>query len=217
MRTPVNVMDMARAEREDIAALLATLTPPQWEAPSLCAGWRVRDVVAHMVSYDHLDARGLAARFVKGRIVHANEVGVDEFRALHVDELLEFFRRHRQPRGLTAGFGGMIALVDGLIHHQDIRRPLGLPRVVPPDRLHYVLTRTPGNPRLGAGRRIRGLRLSATDLDWSHGRGAEVHGPAEALLLAMAGRRGITGELTGPGVPLLAARIGDRPAQPPPG
>lgn len=205
----MNVMTMARAERDDIAALLASLTPDQWEVPTLCAGWRVRDVVAHMVSYDHLDARGLAGRFVKGRFVYANEVGVAEFRAYSTGELLEFFVRHRQPRGLTAGFGGMIALVDGLIHHQDIRRPLGLPRTVPEDRLRYVLARTPGNPRLGARRRIRGLRLSATDLEWCHGRGAEISGPAESLLMAMAGRHGITGELAGPGVPILAARLGD--------
>ncbi len=205
----MNVMAMARAERDDIAALPATLTPQQWEVPTLCVSWRVRDVVAHMVSYDHLDARGLAGRFVKGRIVHANQVGVDEFRAYNIGELLEFFDRHRQPRGLTAGFGGMIALVDGLIHHQDIRRSLGVPRTVPEDRLRYVPARTPGNPRLGAHRRIRGLRLSATDLEWCHGRGAEISGPAESLLMAMSGRRGITRELTGPGVPILAARIGD--------
>lgn len=205
----MDVMDMACAERGDIAELLETLTPSQWDAPTLCAGWRVRDVAAHIVSYDHLDPGGLARRFLKGRIVHANEVGVDEFRAYSIEELLDFFRRHRRPRGLTAGFGGMIALVDGLIHHQDIRRPLGVPRTIPEDRLRYALARTPGNPRLGAGRRIRGLRLSATDLDWSHGRGAEVSGPAESLLLAMTGRHGITGELTGPGVPVLAARIGD--------
>jgi hypothetical protein len=56
-----------RDERADLAALLATLSPRQWQAPTLCAGWRVRDVVAHVVSYDDLDARGLMARLVRGR------------------------------------------------------------------------------------------------------------------------------------------------------
>ncbi len=102
----------------------------------------------------------------------------------------------------------MIALVDGTIHHQDIRRPLGLPRTIPPERLRYVLDRTPTNPRLGAWRRIRGLRLRATDIDWSRGSGAEVVGPGEALLMAISGRRGIVGELDGPGRAILAARIG---------
>ena len=62
------------------------------------------------------------------------------------------------------------------------------PRVVPPDRLERILPLVPGNPRLGAGRRIRGLRLRATDVEWAHGRGPEVTGPGEALLMAMTGR-----------------------------
>lgn len=205
--TTVNVMEMARAERGDIADLLVTLTPEQWDAPTLCGGWRVRDVVAHMISYDDLDALGLMKRFVKGRLVHSNQVGVDELRDLDTDRLLERFRDHLNPRGLTAGFGGMIALVDATIHHQDIRRPLELPRVIPPERLRYVLQRTPGNPRLGAWRRIRGLRLCATDLDWATGTGAEVWGPGEALLMAMTGRRGVVDELSGPGQPTLARRL----------
>ena len=62
-------------------------------------------------------------------------------------------------------------------------------------------------PPIGAFRRIRGLRLVATDLDWSMGRGAEVSGPGEALLMAMAGRRDAVGDLAGPGLPVLAARV----------
>lgn len=111
------------------------------------------------------------------------------------------------PRGLTAGFGGMIALVDGTIHHQDIRRPLGRPRDVPRERLGRILPLVPTNPRLGAWRRIRGLRLSATDLDWAHGKGLEVTGTGEALLLAMAGRSSVLTELDGPGLAVLAGRL----------
>jgi len=56
---PVDVRRLARDERADFAAFLATLPPRQWDAPTLCAEWRVRDVVAHVVGYDELDARGL--------------------------------------------------------------------------------------------------------------------------------------------------------------
>ncbi|MFC8046780.1 maleylpyruvate isomerase family mycothiol-dependent enzyme [Nocardia sp. NPDC057353] len=198
---------MARAEREELAGLLATLSEEQWNAPSLCTGWRVRDVAAHMVSYDHLGTVGLLRRFAKGRWVRANEVGVAEFADLDTGELLAFFREHVQPRGLTAAFGGMIAMVDGTVHHQDIRRPLGMPRTIPPEHLAYVLDQTPGNPRLGAKPRISGLRLRAIDIDWTHGAGPEVTGPGEALLMAMAGRAGAIGELDGPGQPTLAARL----------
>lgn len=201
-------MAMARAERADLAEFLATLAPQDWEAPSLCAKWSVKDVVAHVISYEELGAAGLLRRFAKGWIVRANQVGVDEFAALTPPQLLEFLRSHLAPQGLTARFGGMIALVDGTVHHQDIRRALGRPRNIPADRLTRVLGLVPGNPRLGAGRRIRGLRLRATDVDWAHGRGPEVTGPGEALLMAMTGRPAALPELGGPGQRALAERLG---------
>jgi uncharacterized protein (TIGR03083 family) len=206
-RAESSLMDMARAERADLAAYLATLTPQQWDAPSLCSRWSIKDVVAHVISYEELGFLGLVKRFVKGRIVRANEVGVDDFAALSPQQLLEFLGNHLQPQGLTAGFGGMIALVDGTIHHQDIRRALGQPRTVPADRLGRVLGLVPGNPRLGARRRIRGLRLRATDIDWAHGSGPEVTGPGEALLMAMAGRPAAVADLAGPGLATLTARL----------
>ncbi|MBY8863054.1 maleylpyruvate isomerase family mycothiol-dependent enzyme [Nocardia sp. CA2R105] len=204
----MNDMEMARLERVDLAEFLATLTPDQWEQPSLCEHWRVRDVVAHMISYEELGRWGLLRRFAKGRIVRANQAGVDEFGSLGPERLLQFLNAHLVPRGLTAGFGGMIALVDGTIHHQDIRRPLGIPRQIPTDRLTRVLDATLPNPRLGAWHRIRGLRLRANDIDWSHGTGPEVVGTGEALLLAITGRPSVLSELTGSGQSILAARIG---------
>jgi hypothetical protein len=63
----VDVRRLARDERADLAAFLATLSPQQWQAPTLCTQWRVRDVVAHVISYDDLDARGLLALAVRGR------------------------------------------------------------------------------------------------------------------------------------------------------
>jgi len=146
-------------------------------------------------------------RFAKGWIVHANEVGVEEFASMSPQELMEFLGRHLNPKGLTSGFGGMIALVDGTVHHQDIRRALGHPRVVPVDRLERILPLVPGNPRLGAGRRIRGLRLIATDIVWQHGDGPEVTGTGEALLMAMTGRRVAVEELAGPGQATMAKRV----------
>ena len=202
-----SLMDMAYDERADLAAFLETLTPQEWRAPSLCSQWTVKDVVAHMISYEELSPFGLAKRFAKGWVVRANEVGVEEFAPMSPEELMEFLGRHLHPEGLTAGFGGMIALVDGTVHHQDIRRALGHPRTVPVDRLERILPLVPGNPRLGAGRRIKGLHLVATDIDWQHGDGPEVSGTGEALLMAMAGRPEVVDELTGPGQATLATRL----------
>lgn len=202
-----SLMDLAYDERVDLTAFLESLEPHEWHAPTLCDGWTVKDVVAHVVSYEELSNVGLIKRFAKGRFVHANEVGVREFASKSPDELVEFLRAHLHPKGLTAWFGGMIALVDATVHHQDIRRALGRPRIVPAERLERILPLVPGNPRLGAGRRIRGLRLRATDVDWQRGDGPEVAGTAEALLMAMTGRGDALSELSGPGREKLADRL----------
>jgi uncharacterized protein (TIGR03083 family) len=203
-------MSLARAERGDLTDLLATLTPAQWNAPSLCAGWRVREVVAHMFSYDELSLAGLVSRFIRGGILlrRVNVVGVAAYAGHSPDDLLALARKHQQPRGLTTGFGGKVALTDATIHHQDIRRPLGLPRDIPSDRLRVVLDFARTAPPIGAWRRVRGLTLVATDLDWTAGKGPVVEGPAESLLMAIAGRHGVATELTGAGQPTIAERIG---------
>lgn len=210
MTAGVDAMSLARQERAELADLLATLTPAQWEAPSLCTGWRVRDVVAHMYSYEELGPVGLVGRFVRGglRLDRINAAGVAAYADRSPDELLALVRDHQQPRGLTAGFGGRIALTDGVIHHQDIRRPLGLPRDIPAERMRVVLEFARTAPTIGAAKRVRGLTLVATDLDWRAGSGPVVEGPAEPLLMAVAGRRGVAGDLTGPGLETIVARIG---------
>ena len=205
---PWSVRDLARAERADLAAFLAALPPDQWDAPTLCEDWSVREVVAHVVSYEHLGPARLAARFARGRLSfdRANAAGLAELPERSPDRLLGLLRAAADPRGLTARFGGRIALVDGMIHHQDIRRALGAPRDIPPERLRAALPFARWAPPIGAWWRARGLRLVATDLSWSAGRGPEVRGPAETLLLAIAGRSSVAAELTGPGVPVLVAR-----------
>jgi uncharacterized protein (TIGR03083 family) len=95
-----------------------------------------------------------------------------------------------------------------MIHQQDIRRPFDLPRQIPPQRLAAVLDFAKTAPLIAAAKRIRGLTLTATDLNWTTGDGPEVTGPAEALLMALAGRRGLTDELAGPRRSELARRIG---------
>jgi uncharacterized protein (TIGR03083 family) len=201
---------LAAEERADLAEFLATLSPRQWEEPTLCADWRVRDVVAHVISYDDLSVGGLAWRAVKGgfRPDRINALVLARDRDRSPEELLAALREHREPHGLPAAFGGMVALVDSVIHHQDIRRPLGLPRHIPAERLLRTLEGALKAPLLHASPRVRGLRLEATDLDWTTGSGPEVRGPAEALLMAIAGRHGVVDELSGPGRRVLAERIG---------
>lgn len=203
------VMTLAREERGDFADFLADLTPQQWDSPTLCGNWRVHDVAAHVISYDPLSTRQLIGRMARGLVTKggANAIGVAEFSVLPPDELVALFRRHAQPRGLTTGFGGRIALTDGMIHQQDIRRPLGLPRQIPAERLRVTLDFARWAPPIRGALRARGVRMVATDLDWSAGRGPAVTGPGEALLMVMAGRCDAMADLGGPGLPRLEARL----------
>lgn len=202
-------MRLACQEREDFADLLAGLSPEQWDHPSLCEGWRVHNVVAHVLSYDELSRWQVVRRFAKGGLVvsRINAIGVAEYADRSPDQLTELMRACIPPRGFTAGFGGVIALVDGMIHQQDIRRPLGIGRAIPPMRLCTVLDYALRVPLIRGGWRARGVRLVATDLDWVHGSGPEVNGPGEALLMAMAARPDALNQLSGRGKDIFAQRI----------
>jgi uncharacterized protein (TIGR03083 family) len=105
------LMDMARAERAELAAFLSTLSAEQWATQSLCERWTVKDVVAHMISYEDLDTFGLMKRFAKGYVVRANQVGVDEIQFSQSARTARLsqqspptartdrrFRRHDRPR-----------------------------------------------------------------------------------------------------------------------
>ncbi|GAA4939175.1 maleylpyruvate isomerase family mycothiol-dependent enzyme [Streptomonospora halophila] len=201
-------MAMAVCERVEFAELLDSLSPEQWDATTLCERWSVRDVVAHAISYEELGWGGLAARLARAgfNVDKANAIGVAEYSPRPTAELVRILRKYQRPRGLTALRGGMIALVDGMIHQQDIRRPLGLPREIPHDRLRTALRLALQAPPIGAAKRARGLTLVASDLDWTHGDGPEVRGRGESVLMAIAGRGEAVDELSGPGRSLLVER-----------
>jgi uncharacterized protein (TIGR03083 family) len=100
-----------------------------------------------------------------------------------------------------------------VIHQEDVRRPTDIRRHYPEATLRACLdfTTSPlGNVGVADSmrRRGRGLHLVVTDIDWSTGTGPEVAGPGAALLLAIAGRTDALRDLTGPGLPLLATRVG---------
>ena len=205
----MSTKQMARDEREEFAALLEGLTPQQWTSPTLCEQWRVREVAVHTVSYDELSTAGLVRRFLKGRLNtdRINAIGVADYADSAPEQITAMIRAHAEPHGLTGGFGGRIALTDGMIHQQDIRRSVGIPRTIDQERLRTALDFARFAPTIRGAWRARGVRLVATDLDWSHGSGPEVRGTGEALLMAMAGRRAALDELDGPGKAKFAQRL----------
>jgi uncharacterized protein (TIGR03083 family) len=205
----MDLTPLAEAERRELADFLETLHPDQWQTLSLCTHWTVHQVAAHLISYEELTPVGLIARFAQGRldVDRINAIGVSEYTRQTPSELVTLIRDHARPRGLTAWLGGAIALTDGLIHHQDIRRPLNAPRQIPTERLRAALSMVSKSPTLPGRRNSRGLRLVATDLEWTHGAGPEVLGTGEALLMALAGRSAALPELEGAGVGALAGRL----------
>lgn len=206
-----SVAELAIDERRSLLELIDGLTAEQWLAQSLCDDWRVRDVVAHHFGYDLLSGRETVWRTMTGRAYpgkRPNALMVQEMSHLTTDELVDEVRAHLRPSGLTTGFGCRIALLDCMIHQQDIRRPLGLPRTIPAERIRPALNFAVWAPPVRGAVRGRGVRLVADDIDWSLGRGPEVCGPAEAILLAMGGRTVALDDLSGPGRDRLARNLG---------
>ncbi len=210
-----HLLALQGAEHDDLVAFLRELPPPRWDAPTLCAGWAVRHVVAHLVGWDDLLVGGSWTRLALayGRAGMStdrlNERLVRGASSASPEQLLRRIDRPgvgTAPRTFDRLAPGA-QLAEYVVHQQDIRRPLGSGRTVPPDRLVAALDGVARLPALGVRRRARRLRLEATDVDWTAGRpgGPDVRGPGEALLLALAGRAAVLDELTGSGVGALRA------------
>lgn len=135
-------MDMwseVEAERHELADLLASLSPEQWDTPSLCEDWKVRHVVAHL-SQSNYGLASVAAAMMSARFNLSRALSRMALRAGAADPetLLEHFRRDISRRKRAPGMKPVSVLADVVAHHQDIRRPLGLRRQIPEPRLRAV-------------------------------------------------------------------------------
>jgi len=194
------------AARLDLADLLEGLDEGEWGKPSLCAGWRVCDVAAHVamtplvpgVGAMLVDAVRAGGRFHKlNHDVAVRHAGTRGHVAL-VGEL----REHAYDRRLPVVTNYRNIVLDVVVHGQDIALPLGRELAVPTEVAVAAATRawTMGWP-FWARRRLRGLRLVATDADWMAGRGDELRGPIGALVLLLTGRAATAAPcLTGAGL-----------------
>jgi len=198
------------AESDDIAAFLESLTTEQWDAPTLCEQWRVRDVVGHLVSTYELGPVRIVGAIVRNRFSPDRAIAgiaIERGSQATPDELVAAWRA-RRPGGLGKLIPAAGLFYDHFVHHQDMRRPLGLHRDIPRERLLALLDLAPGwGGGIRSRQRARGLRLVAPDVDWSHGDGPEVRGPSEALLMALAGRPTALAELEGDGLAILTPRV----------
>lgn len=181
------------AERRELADVLAGLPPQAWDAPSLCAGWRVREVVAHMtMPFRYSAARfGLEiARSGGNFTAMSDRVAKRDAAAMPATELTAALRDNASHPWQPPGGAPEAPLTHDVIHGLDFTVPLGLGRKVPALRLRLVLDAVTSPQALKHfDVSLTGIRLVADDLDWSFGTGEPLSGHAENLLLAIAGRR----------------------------
>lgn len=197
-------------ERRRIADLIDDLDEAQLATPSLCAGWDVKTVAAHLVSIlveGTLRVTWLGAR--RG----SPDRAIDELArrraqrpAAEIAASLRDLADHRYWRPPPQAPG---LLAEVLAHSGDIRIPLGLPFEPDPQPTAIALDFLAGPVPIGLVPlgRLRGIRLQATDIDRTWGKGQEIRGRSAELLMAAVGRNAVLDALDGPGLPWLRQRI----------
>lgn len=200
-------------ERRGFADLIDTLTAEQLATPSLCVGWTVHDIAAHLVLPMVTGLGAVAVELVRarGNFDRANMALTRSLaRIKSPAELAALLRKHAESRFTPpVGLGSIAPLTDAIVHGQDARRPLGIAREIPPARLLAILD-FQVSPLAARGfvpkARTAGLSFAASDLDWTAGDGPLVQGTGEALMMALCGRRVALDELTGDGLAEFASR-----------
>lgn len=206
-----DVWELVRAEREAIVRDLEGLTDEQWERPSLCAGWSVHDVAAHLVANAGNTAVGVVWAMVRARFDfdRQNDQTMRRAKGATPQETLQ---RLREVVGRRTGPPAPLdsRLVEEVLHGEDVRRPLGIEHAYAPEAVERALryqVRTP--VAVGGSKQIAaGVTLRSSDDDLLVGEGPEVTGPSVSLLMAVSGRDAALADLEGPGLDVLRSRVG---------
>ncbi|HRA04394.1 MAG TPA: maleylpyruvate isomerase family mycothiol-dependent enzyme [Arachnia sp.] len=201
-----DVWPIVHAERAALIADLETLTEAQWDQPSLCDGWSVHDVVAHIIDTAMTTRLGFVYGLARAGFDfdRQNAEGVERERGPDPAATL-LTLREVADRTWTPPAPMDSRIVEMVVHGEDIRRPLGITRSYPQRALQLQARTKVGFG--GAKEHLDAVRVTATDSDVSVGDGPEVRGPSLSLLLALSGRRVALAELDGPGVALLANQL----------
>ena len=202
-------------QRASTAALLESLTTEQWERPSLCDGWTVRHVAAHLTMQQQRvrDALGFISRHPRilrsmplNTFIH--DAGVIQAQALTTEQIVAGIRNGIGSRRHNFGLTPLETLTDILVHSQDIAIPLDVELPMRPALSALAATRRweTRNSWLATVHRrlpLSTYQLRATDIDWSRGQGPDVTGPIGALLLLLTGRTAALDKLAGEGADVL--------------
>jgi uncharacterized protein (TIGR03083 family) len=188
-------------ERADLATLLEELPEAEWDRPTLCEGWRVREVVAHIVMPYRLSTAGFVLGMLRngGRFNRfADRHARREAATLSAAELAETLRQNVDHPWKPPGGGDQGALSHDVIHGLDMTVALGIDRQVPLERMRFILEKMDPRSITFFGVDLDGIQLRATDLDWSYGEGTPLTGSAQDLLLVISGRKLPPDHLAGP-------------------
>lgn len=196
--------DNAAAARRDLADLVEGLSDEQLAKPSLCAGWSVRDVAGHAVSFIELSLPAMMFSMLKKgfNADKAWDANAKKYSAQPVADIVSKLREHAAKPSAMKSFPAQLTTTDIAIHTQDIRRALGMSETPSEAIVVEALTFCTSHPKgkmMVPKADIAGLRLEATDVEWSWGEGKLVSGTAEAILMGI-NRRDVKGDLTGDGV-----------------
>lgn len=185
----IHVWAATDTQRSDLADLLEGLTPEQWMAPSLCDGWRVRDVAAHLTHSHMAPLKALVEAAKSGFRFDPMilRLGIEDSRSQ--PQIVAAMRAMVGSRRKVPLTNDRDPLMDVLVHGQDIAVPLGIDRPMPTDAAvevanHMWRMRFPMHPAA----RLSGYRLVATDADFAVGEGREVRAPIRDLVMVIAGR-----------------------------
>ena len=178
-------------QRVALREVLRDLTAEEWEQPSLCEGWRVRDVAAHVISAPQLGlvntirAMGGMWRGYNGMILRD---GRRRGSVPVADILAQYDEWAEVPKGpLTVTH--VEPLIDAIVHTQDIVRPLGRTVQAPPEAAAVAADRVRTLAYLFGTRRLFSeVRMVATDTAWTRGTGRELRAPMTELLMLCTGR-----------------------------
>ena len=199
---------MANAERSVLFSELEGLTDAQWSTMTVCDPWTVRHLVAHMTALGNQTAPNFFKGFITSGFSFDKFVAKDLAKfnqGSNADVLAGFAKTVRNPKSPPAP--KYVALGEIMCHGEDIRRAIGRTGQHPEEHIVALAGayQKTGKP-LGGKKRTAGLRLRATDADWSTGEGPEVAGPGMDLILAMSGRAAALDTCTGDGVAVLRSR-----------
>ena len=207
-----SIWALVHTERKQLAQDLADISSDEWHTESLCAGWSVHDVLAHLLDTAMTTRRSFVWTMIKARgdFHKANAIGIDRYQHHDPNETLAAFEQALTATN-TPPAAPATRLVEAYVHGEDIRRPLGIRGNYPQVGLHHALeyqlrTRVSFE---GGRERAAGLQLRDSESDVTWGEGPEVTGTAIDLLLAVSGRTVSPTLFAGPGAPTLVERASE--------